>query len=216
MRRVICSILSVFVLSMFFTTAVFAQEPAPASPRLPADNGLLRTADGLWMSTGEKTVVAQSSQPQTTGGPDDYGYVWDDTAPLNWIDAGGGADTGLTNRNNDHTGPIEIGFPFKYYENTYTNLYISLFGFVTFRDTTNWWNWQSNVPSPEKPDGVIAPQWIPIDRVDGYIRYRRGGDAPNRWFAVEWNRVVSPCCEGDAGEDISTFEVVLVSFQKAV
>lgn len=205
MRRISFSFFTFCILFLFLTTIVLAEEPAPSPP---VGNGLLRTADGLWISTGEDEAAAQASKPQASGGPDDYGYVWTNTTPLGWIDAGGGIDSGISSTN-DHTGPIDIGFPFKYYENTYTNLYISRHGFVTFRDTTSWWNDQSRVPSLEKPDDVIAPHWIPIHRVDGHIRYLRGGDAPNRWFVVEWNRVVSDCCTGDSDVDRFTFQVVL-------
>jgi hypothetical protein len=39
------------------------------------------------------------------------------------------------------------------------------------------------------------------------VRYLRGGATPNRWFAVEWNRVRSDCCD-DAAEEY-TFEAIL-------
>jgi len=139
--------------------------------------------------------------PQATGGPDDYGYTWDDSVPLSWIDASGGTNTGI-NSSTDHVGPINIGFSFKYYENAYTQLYISRFGFVAFNDN-NIYNSQSRIPSPEKPDDVIAPHWVPAYDVNGYVRYLSGGTAPNRWFVVEWNRL-----DADWGNEY-TFEVVL-------
>ena len=54
--------------------------------------------------------------PQTTGGPDDYGYTWDDSVPLSWINATGGTDTGMSGFSyNQKTGPIALPFAFKYY-----------------------------------------------------------------------------------------------------
>ena len=73
-------------------------------------------------------------------------------------------------------GPIDIGFPFKFYENTQSQLYISRFGYLTFNND-NLGNSQSEVPSPEKPDEVIAPHWAPMYEVGGYVRYLRGGTA---------------------------------------
>ena len=55
---------------------------------------------------------------------------------------------------------------------------------------------------------MIAPHWAPIYAVAGYVRYLRGGTAPNRWFAVEWNRVRGDCCSGDGDEEY-TFEAIL-------
>jgi hypothetical protein len=215
-------LLALCLVALLWPVAVTAQEPAadtnpnsnPNAPAIPLSypaaptaDGLMQTPDGLWVSTGAGDLRAQSNVPQATGGPDDFGYTWDNTVPLSWIDASGGVDTGIT-PNNNRTGAIDIGFPFQHYENTYSSLYISLYGFLTFRDTGSWWNRQSRVPSPEEPNDVIAPHWIPIDRVDGYIRYLRGGATPNRWLVIEWNRVISDCC-GDEEADQFTFQAIL-------
>ena len=104
---------------------------------------------------------------------------------MNWIDAGGGADTGITS-NNESAGPFDIGFPFKFYENTRTQLWVSRYGFVAFSSDALY-NSQSPIPSPERPNDVIAPHWVPSYDGINYVRYLRGGTAPNRWFLVEWN-----------------------------
>jgi len=185
----------------------FPKEHASHPHAMPGDlpggweNGPRQTPDGLWyMPEGaEPQMEGAGLAPQDTGGPDDFGYTWDDSVPLNWIDASGGTDTGIDS-DTDRAGPIDIGFPFKYYENTYDRLFISRYGFLSFNDD-GLWNWASRIPSPEKPNDVIAPHWVPSDDV-GYVRYLRGGALPNRWFAVEWNQLVS-------GDDEYTFEVIL-------
>jgi hypothetical protein len=144
--------------------------------------------------------------PQATGGPDDFGYTWDDSVAMNWISASGGTGTGI-NSSTDHVGPINIGFSFKYYENIYTQLYISRFGFLAFNDD-GIYDSQSEIPSPNEPNDVIAPHWVPAYDVNGYVRYLHGGTVPNRWFVVEWNRLESDCCGDDAAEEY-TFEVIL-------
>jgi hypothetical protein len=157
---------------------------------------------GHWFApenTQSSTEVAGRA-PQDTGGPDDFGYTWDDSVALNWVDASGGVDTGIDSEI-DHVGPIDIGFPFEYYENTYAQLYISLFGFVAF-DADGINTDQSWIPSSSKPNDVIAPHWVPVDGVNGYVRYLRGGTAPNRWLVVEWNQIRS-------GDDVYTFELIL-------
>ncbi len=173
----------------------------------PAFIGPYQIPEGLWVMSADTYPFAEAGRflPQATGGPDEFGYTWDDSVPLNWIDASGGTDTGIDS-NTDHVGPISIGFPFKFYENTYTQLYISRFGFVAFNDD-GIYNSQSRIPSPERPNDVIAPHWVPVHNVGGYVRYLSGGTAPNRWFVVEWNRLQSNCCD-DAPEEY-TFELIL-------
>ncbi|MBU1660609.1 MAG: hypothetical protein KKD28_03965 [Chloroflexi bacterium] len=191
------------------------QPPTPESPFPFKDedhgaypDGPRRGPEGEWYMPAGLTPV-QGNEPQSvesTGGPDDFGYTWDDSVALNWIDASGGTEAGIKS-STDHVGPINIGFPFKYYENTRTELYISRFGFVAFNDTSLY-NSQSQIPSPETPNDVIAPHWVPAYNVNGYVRYLSGGTAPNRWFVVEWNRLESDCCGDEAAEEY-TFEVVL-------
>lgn len=189
-----------------------ALPPAPGGypPMLPAGDphaGPIQTAEGLWvMPAGALEAMSQAAQsPQSSGGPDEFGYTWNDAVSLNWIDVSGGIGTGINN-SVDHAGPFNIGFPFKYYENTRSQIYVSRHGFLAFNDTYLS-NRQSRVPSSEQPNDVIAPHWVPVDRVNGYVRYQRGGTAPNRWFVVEWNRLLSECCSDPAEE--YTFQAIL-------
>ena len=184
-----------------------SQPPPPTNRVQSPPVGPIQGPDGLWMMPAGADRAAEGMElaPQSTGGPDEFGYTWDDSVPLNWIDVSGGIETGI-NSNIDHVGPINIGFPFKYYENTRSQIYISRFGFLAFNDD-GIYNSQSRVPSAEKPDDVIAPHWVPGYTLNGYVRYRRGGVAPNRWFVVEWNRLVSDCCD-DPPEEY-TFEAIL-------
>jgi len=138
---------------------------------------------------------------QTTGGPDDFGYTWDDSVALNWINASSGTDTGIDSFA-DSAGPIDIGFSFKYYENTYTQIYISRNGFVSFNNY--YFDSQSRIPDPAEPNDVIAPSWGPVDNVNGYVRYLKGGTSPNRWIVVEWNSL-----EDSYSHTEYTFEVIL-------
>ena len=180
-------------------------DAAPTKPASSPDDTMQRSAGGLWfMPTSARDDANAAASPAASGGPDDCGYTWNDAVPFNWMDLSGGTDTGLGGTT--YVGPIDIGFPFKYYENVHNQLYISRYGFVTFTPS-NMGLRQGSVPKPVKPDDVIAPHWVPVDQIAGYVRYLRGGTAPNRWFAVEWNRVRSDCCD-DAAEEY-TFEAIL-------
>ena len=67
-------------------------EAAPPSP----DAGPQKAADGHWfMPAGSRSDAASAAAPQDSGGPDDFGYTWNDWEPLNWINASGGTDTGI-------------------------------------------------------------------------------------------------------------------------
>ena len=74
---------------------------------------------------------AASAAPQATGGPDDYGYTWDDSVALSWIDATSGTDTGMSGYGGQAVG-VSLPFPFKYYENTFNSVYIVGAGYLSF------------------------------------------------------------------------------------
>lgn len=179
---------------------------APPEYRGAAMPFLVQTEDGSWMMPTDALQGLPETAPQASGGPDDFGYVFN-SVPLSWIDASSGTDTGISSTV-DSAGPIDIGFPFKYYENTYSQLWVSRFGFLAFNNV-NLYRSQSEIPNPSPPNDVIAPHWIPSYHSPEYVRYLRGGVAPNRWFVIEWNRQRSDCCSGDPAIDEFTFQVVL-------
>lgn len=194
----------------------YAQAEPPLAPMPPAayepaagPPGALRDGDGHWRMQKEAAPVA-SADAAASGGPDNYGYVWDDSAPLNWIDATNGTDTGLSGDAwNQRTGAIPLPFAFKYYEAVYSSVYIGAAGYVAFQDASNWyWDDQVNVPSPATPNPVVAPYSTPLDLVargrSGRVFYKGGGAAPNRYFVVTWNDV-----QKNDEDDKYTFQVVL-------
>lgn len=151
---------------------------------------------------GPKAPDTAPLAPSSSGGPDDYGYTWTDSVPFNWISAANGTDTGINNSNYS-AGPINLGFNFKYYENSYSQLWVSRYGFVSFSSASLWED-QSSIPYPAPPNDVIAPHWVPAVNAN-YVRYLRGGAAPYRWFVMEWNGLVSDY----DGDDVYTFQTVL-------
>lgn len=182
----------------------------PTSPSGAAPLGALQSPEGDWImpadAGGRSPDAPLGAAVQPAGGPDDFGYTSSST-PLNWIDASGGTNTGI-NASVDSAGPIDIGFPFKYYENTYSQLWVSRFGFLAFNNSYLYRS-QSRIPEPSLPNDVIAPHWIPSYDSPNYVRYLRGGTAPNRWFVMEWNRQRSNCCSPDPTPDEFTFQAVL-------
>ena len=221
MKHKVLSLLVLLTL-LFVSQGAFAQGPELPTPEPPfpvgepdkyPPGGPWRTTEGLWyMPEGARfPMAAQSIQPLASGGADDFGYTWDDSVVLSWIDTTSGTDTGLTGDGYDNaTGPISLPFSFKYYENIYSSLYIAASGYLAFTHAS-YWDSQSEIPSPSEPNNVIAPYWTPTYiGTGGWVRYLSGGTAPNRYFVVEWHDVAGGAPSDDIGKDeLYRFEVVL-------
>ena len=128
-------------------------------------------ASDLWMA--EPATALAGVAPAGTGGPDAYGYTWDDGVAFNWIDATSGTDTGMSgNSNNQKSGPFPLPFTFKFYENTYSSVYVAASGFLAFTDEGTWPQ-QGRILDPAKPNNVVAPYW------DGYTLSSSGPVGPS-------------------------------------
>lgn len=192
-----------------------AQEVPPPGARPGAQEfmdgppGAVQDERGNWRMQGE-AETALPVAAAATGGPDDYGYVWNDSVPFNWIDATNGTDTGLSGESwNQRTGPIPLPFAFKYYDATYSSVYIGAAGYITFLDFPNWtWRDQMRTPRPSVPNTVISPFSTPLELAtrgkNGRVFYQAGGSDPNRYFVITWNNVNA----WDTDERY-TFQVVL-------
>lgn len=134
-----------------------------------------------------------------SGGPDAFGYAWDDSEPFNWIDVVGGTSVAFINGG---SGAIGLPFSFLFYGNSYTSVYISQYGYISFTAWSNW-PWQQNIPSSQDPNNVVAPYWAPMDVPQtGYVKYMTGGVSPERYFVVEWHGM-------EFNGDKYTFETIL-------
>ena len=197
------------------------QPPTPEPPFPPGGEGgrpgePVQNPDGLWyMPEGARPPMeAQGIGPLATGGSDDFGYTWDDSVAFNWIDATSGTDTGMSGLSHDQkVGPIPLPFSFKFYENTYTSLYIAASGYLGFTDY-GFWPSQGWIPSTSTPNNVIAPYWTTIYLESagptGRAYYASGGSAPNHYFVVEWYDVKGgPPPDTISADETYHFEVVL-------
>lgn len=202
------------------TLPVTAQRPQPTSPVPPNEPGgggeAYQTKEGLWvMPAGSKpSAPTRIRSPQATGGPDQFGYTWNDSVALSWIDATTGTDTGMSGSSGGKkVGPISLPFSFKYYENTYNSVYIAASGYLGFTDYGTW-PVQPRVPSLALPNNMIAPYAteIYLNTAGPYARvyYKSGGVAPNRYFVVEWFDVKGgPPSDTIGNDDTYRFEVIL-------
>ena len=105
------------------------------------------------------------------GGPTQANYIFDNsisgtaTQPsFSWIDiSGSGTDLISTITNEQTKGPYNIGFPFSFFGNTYTQFYINSNGFVTFGNTVGQTNFPQNIPGDYVPDNLIAGYWMNLN-----------------------------------------------------
>jgi len=193
---------------------LYVQVPGTATIGAHLPVTMTLTSAGPELNPADNSAVAEVIANPRPGGPDDFGYTWDDSVPLNWIDATSGTDTGMSGSSSGQkVGPITLPFSFKYYENTYSSLYIAASGYLAFTDEGTWPG-QSRIPLPAKPNNVVAPYWTPIyvssTGPTGRVYYKSGGTAPNRYFVVEWHDVNGGSSSDTiGGDDTYRFEVIL-------
>ncbi|MCJ7584938.1 MAG: hypothetical protein MUO30_09255, partial [Anaerolineales bacterium] len=211
------------ILLLMGSSPVWAQaalqdgQPPRGGPAGPVfQNSPYPTSSGLWAAPADWQPLLQpaSGPARAASAPDDYGYTWDDTLPFAWMDARTGTDTGMNGASGgQHFGPLDLGFSFRYYENTYTQVHIAASGFLTFTEAGSWPS-QSQIPASGEPNNVIAPYWAPLylstSAPTGQVYYLRGGTAPVRYFVVEWYDVAGgSATDPTGGDDLFRFEVVL-------
>ncbi len=91
------------------------------------------------------------------------------------------------------SGAVPIGFPFIFYCDTYTELYVSSNGWLSFSPQSSASLTTQALPNASTPNNIIAFAWDdlnPGSASSGPIRYQTIGTAPNRRFVLEFNGVV--------------------------
>jgi hypothetical protein len=144
--------------------------------------------------------------PQATGGPDHYGYTWSDVT-IDWIEISAtGVQATFPNADDSYTTAIGIGFNFKFYENTYSQLYIGTNGIVVFSPTTAYFL-EALIPEDTYPNAFLAAfadDLLVGGGNNGKVYYQTRGVSPDREFVIEWYQVTSV-----TQPDTLTFEIVL-------
>jgi uncharacterized repeat protein (TIGR01451 family) len=203
-----------------------AQAPQPGGPSDTRWNGrtLLPGERIVHTQNGQQAVVmergllaAQDTAPlvvATSGGPDIFGYTWASSAlGSKWIDATSGTNTDLSQGTWGAAvtaDPIDLGFNFDFYGNSYSNVYVSTAGAIGFSpDSLKNKNFLIRIPDYSDPNNVIAPYMAPFlvnsGTYTGKIYTLTGTTTPGNvdYFAVEWQGV------RDNLGGVYTFETVL-------
>ncbi|MBI2418771.1 MAG: T9SS type A sorting domain-containing protein [Ignavibacteriales bacterium] len=177
----------------------------------------------------EKTNSEKSDKPEINfgqsvkgqGGPDTFGYEWIDsdepngpqyiwndisttgTLASNWIATGT-----FEPKDEGYVGPIELGFNFKFYGQTKSQIYVSSDGVILFAaPTTNIYS-NTSIPTASEPNSMIAPFWDDLDgRTQGTVHYKQEGSR----FIVQFTNWQKYSATGSL-----TFQVVMYSSGKII
>jgi len=173
-----------------------AQETTPPPPEFSADpfaEGRVREMD---------LVVVE---PNPGGAVDHYGYrasqaayAWEDIEKTGKAAAMGNADNGYSEK-------VELDWDFKFYEYSYSSLYINVDGFLAFDKAFVLSGPLQRIPLEELPNNYIA---VFLDDLlldgSGKIYYEVRGSAPQRRLIVQWEGVTK-----FGSSDPLSFQVIL-------
>ena len=195
-------------------TLVFSLSEVADDRRLRQNRSIpdsqLQSPIGYMRNTSDKNpgVVEPIYPPIVAdfGGPDAFGHEWIDSdepgGPVySWVDISG-VGTEVFPGEDGSVGPVDIGFNFPFYENSYSGLFINSNGNLTFTSGSNVWL-KGPIPTPGDPDNMIAAYWDDLSpQLGGHIFYYR--DIANNRFIVSYNNAP---IYGDGGS--LNFEAIL-------
>ncbi|HQL28218.1 MAG TPA: hypothetical protein PLA26_06805, partial [Anaerolineaceae bacterium] len=199
-KTIFCLIAAVIIVIGALSPALtIAEAQTPPPPRQPARQEPCLPGQPCEDENGERFVIPTEetqAEPNAIGDSDDFGYTLT-SASYSWIDATGGTNTGI-NSYDDITAAISLPFAFPFYENSYSQLYITGAGYVTF-DDLGWVGYGDDIPDESEPNNFISV----LSRYQYYsgsaVYYRNFGTH----FVIQWNNIK----DGNGGA--YTFEAVL-------
>jgi hypothetical protein len=151
-----------------------------------------------------------------SGGPDIFGYTWIDSNEPNgpvyeWNDISS-TGTLVTNwiatgtfdpKDEGFAGPFDIGFQFKFYGESKTQVYVASNGFLHFETLSSNTFTNTTIPNSAAPNNLIAPFWDDLDgRTQGTVHYKQDGNKFIIQF-TDWQKY--------SGTGSLTFQIVLYS-----
>lgn len=103
------------------------------------------------------------------------------------------------------SGVVNIGFPFTFYGNVYTQCVVSTNNYISFdiSQANNFspWTISGASPSPANPNNSIMAPWQDLNpsgnaAMGPFIRVGVFGTAPNRYFVADWTNLPAFSCTG--------------------
>ena len=141
------------------------------------------------------------------GGPDVYGYTWTDSkfpnpgVAFSWIDGKTGGTDLLLDDDGCGSGPVNLGFQFRFYGILYTNAWVCANGFLAFNTPAGFPQFTddfiSGLGADLNPDSISAPG-------TGHVFAKADTLSSPRRFIVTWDDVYTY-----GTTDRQNFEIVL-------
>lgn len=125
------------------------------------------------------------------GGPDAFGYTWIDSDEPNgptfsWVDISP-VGTVIPLGDETNVGPIPIGFPFSYYGNIFSDVFVCSNGWVSFTSTSTSLS-NTTLPSTSEPNNTLALFWDDLNPGSaGTVYYY--SDTANDRFIISFDGV---------------------------
>ena len=142
---------------------------------------------------------------------DEFGYYWFDSgSPLgpeyNWIDISGIGEIVDFGGNPDdgNSGPIDLGFEFDFYGNSFNSISICSNGWASFSDGTSTSSYNRPIPFGGAPNDLLAPFWTDLDPGAGGDVYYYTNNANSA--IISWVDVYDSW-----GQGIFTFQIQLIA-----
>jgi hypothetical protein len=160
------------------------------------------------LAGGMGSPPGAAAAPEAPDEPvDGYGYTYIAGVNDPWIEANSGTLLTFSSPDDGYAGPLNIDFNFRFYEQTFSQLYVSTNGLVTFGA---WSTAYQNKPIPwtPTPNNLIAGLWSDLKMHNGRAYLRTLGTAPARICVVEWEIYDLPP-SNPAAVLILNFEVLL-------
>lgn len=144
------------------------------------------------------------------GDGEEYGYQTDDTVPYSWKDPASATPVSFSSPDDGFAGPVSMGFVFPFYENTYSEIYLSTNGFISFSPVKEVSNSAQNqeIPYEIVPNDFIAPFWADLavggEYNEGVVSTMQGSDGNGPFFAIHYVNITR-----FASSDLLTFQIIL-------
>jgi len=164
-----------------------SNSPALSVPLVIANSGGLPLSYSLGL-TNPSSVVYSAVNSTQPGGP---AFTWKDLSTLGQdISANFKALAAPKTRTDEGiAGPIDIGFAFPFCTNSFTQLYVSPNGFVTFSRFSGDTSTNTGLPSVSAPSNCIAFFWDDLDlSTSGHVYTLT--DTINGTFTLQFQNVV--------------------------
>jgi|GEM_PF-2194963 len=196
---------------------MLAQEAPPAERQAPvvtrAEEPAIRVLPGAESAAKVEpapTASARSQAPTSSsfgaGGPDAFGYAWQDSnepggPTYSWVDIST-TGTSLT-MSDDSFVNVALPFSFPFYGVAQSSVNIVSNGYLNFGTSSTAFT-NTGIPNSAAPNNLVAPFWDDLNpsSVPGRVRYQDMGDGR---FVVSW--IGMPRYANSA--EIMTFQVIL-------